>query len=81
MLTCLLDVDMSRGVVYIATGEKYIVEAVYSAASVKAIHPDLPITLFTDSKTKHDNFDTILPTGPPQPAYFNKTGIHGATNL
>jgi hypothetical protein len=63
---------MTRGVIYVATGEKYVAEAIFSAASVKAIHPDLPITLFTDAETKPGLFDKILPADPLQTPYLTK---------
>jgi hypothetical protein len=40
---------MSLGVIYIATGEKYIKEAIESAASLKEHIPKMPITLFSSS--------------------------------
>jgi hypothetical protein len=63
---------MVRGVVYVATGEKYNAEAICSAASVKAIHPDLSITLFTDVNTKSDLFDRVISIGLPQHPYLTK---------
>lgn len=38
----------SRGVVYVATGKKFVDEALISIASVKTHMPDIPVTLFTD---------------------------------
>lgn len=38
----------SRGVVYVATGEKFVAEALISVQSVKKQMPELPVTLFTD---------------------------------
>ena len=38
----------SRGVVYVATGEKFVAEALISVRSVKKQMPEIPITLFTD---------------------------------
>jgi hypothetical protein len=40
----------TRGVVYIATGEEYIEEALASAASLKREMPGLPVTLFCDDE-------------------------------
>ena len=37
-----------KGVVYIATGRKFVDEALISVRSVKSVMPELPITLFTD---------------------------------
>ncbi len=38
----------SRGVVYVATGKKFVDEALISVRSVKTQMPDLPVSLFTD---------------------------------
>lgn len=37
-----------KGIVYIATGRKYVEEALISARSAKAHMPDIPITIFSD---------------------------------
>ncbi|XCN73758.1 MAG: hypothetical protein Q3M24_03100 [Candidatus Electrothrix aestuarii] len=42
---------MSQGVVYIATGERFVEEALLSASSVQRQMPDVPICLFTDLKS------------------------------
>lgn len=41
---------MSRGVIYIATGESYVEEAKVSAKSLKSHMPNINITLYTDKK-------------------------------
>ncbi len=38
----------SRGIVYVATGRKFVDEALISVRSVKKQMPELPVTLFTD---------------------------------
>ena len=38
----------TRGVIYVATGRKFVEEALISVRSVKEHMPDLPVTLFTD---------------------------------
>jgi len=40
---------MSKGILYIAHGERYLKEVAISAESVKKYNPSLKITLFTDS--------------------------------
>lgn len=56
--------DESTGVVYIATGEDFVEEALRSAASVKKHMPDLPVTLFTDQEkfisTPPGDIDSVL---------------------
>lgn len=39
----------SRGIIYVATGERHLREMLFSAESAKKYFPDLPITLFTDA--------------------------------
>lgn len=51
---------MSAGVIYYATGTRYLQEAARSAASVKQFHPDLPIALFTDHPPASKLFDTVI---------------------
>ena len=43
------------GIVYVATGEKYLAECVRSASSAKKIMPEVPITLWTDGEVDQDN--------------------------
>ena len=51
----------SRGVVYVATGTRYIAEARESAASVREAMPDIPICLITDQDVEPGSaFDTIV---------------------
>jgi hypothetical protein len=51
----------NRGVIYVATGAKYVAEAMQSARSVRAAMPEIPITLFSDSQPKTDVFDQVIP--------------------
>jgi hypothetical protein len=37
-----------RGILYVATGQRYIEEMLFSAQSVKAVMPNFPITVFTN---------------------------------
>lgn len=50
----------SRGVVYVATGKRYLEEAYRSAESLKKWSPGLPITLFSDQKTEKAFFDDVV---------------------
>jgi len=49
----------NKGVLYIAFGEKYVDEAIYSAKSLKRHCPELPAALFTDKKIEDSVFDNI----------------------
>lgn len=48
-----------RGVIYVATGQRYVDEARVSAASLKNHHPDLPVTLFTEHPVDNPLFDHV----------------------
>jgi hypothetical protein len=51
---------MSRGVVYIAVGDRYVAAAQRSAESLKAVMPDCVVALATD-RPAPDVFDVTLP--------------------
>ncbi len=56
----------TKGIVYVATKkERYVVEAFLSATSVRALVPDLPVTLFTDLDdspfSRAPCFSTVVP--------------------
>jgi hypothetical protein len=48
---------MSTGVLYIATGQKYIEEALASASSLRKVLPHIPIAIFSDVRVDSDLFD------------------------
>ena len=54
---------MTRGVCYIATREPYLSEAEHSAESIRAHHPEMPITLYAPADVPHppifDSAETI----------------------
>ncbi|ELZ81337.1 hypothetical protein C455_04071 [Haloferax larsenii JCM 13917] len=50
---------MREGVLYIASGSKFIEEAITSAQSVKS-NTDLPVTLVTDREVTESCFDTVI---------------------
>lgn len=50
---------MSEGILYLATGEDYIDEAIRSAKSVKQHNPSVPITLYTSDRVESDVFDDV----------------------
>jgi len=64
---------ISRGVLYVATGKKYLDEAVTSAQSVKTFMPHLHTTIFTDDPDFHSAcFDEIRHIKNPQYSYIDK---------
>lgn len=52
--------NMSRGVLYIGGGRKYIEEATISAQSVKDHMPDVSISIITHLETDKDIFDEVI---------------------
>lgn len=50
-----------EGILYIATGSRYVEEARRSARSIKRLRPDLPVCVITDQKITADHdFDIVL---------------------
>lgn len=50
----------TQGVIYVATGAKYLKEAIQSANSVQRVMPGLPMTLFTDQDVPSGTFDQVI---------------------
>lgn len=51
----------THGVLYVASGEKYLKEARFSAQSLKKFNPETPVALFTDSAIEKDKvFDFVF---------------------
>ncbi len=51
---------MDRGLLYMASGQKYIDEAIVSARSAKKIMPDLPICIVADREVSDPVFDVVI---------------------
>jgi hypothetical protein len=51
--------DLSRGILYVATGAAFQAEAIVSARSVKAVWPDVPIAVITDGPIDAACFDIV----------------------
>lgn len=64
--------SQARGVVYVAIGNSFIDEARQSAASLRAIHPNLSITLFSSISINASCFDQVVIVENPQPAHLDK---------
>lgn len=56
---------MSEGVLYLATGQDYINEAVRSAKSLKRYNPSVPITLYTNDIIESNVFDEVRTVQDP----------------
>ena len=63
---------MSKGIIYIATGEKYIAEAMVSAKSVKQNSPGIEITLFADRDVSESCFDKKIVIEDPYYSNLDK---------
>jgi len=68
---------MNRGVLYIAFGENFIKEMLFSAESLKKHNPNLPITVFSDIPVNSEFVDTWIPIKVghlrPKIDYIDKT--------
>jgi hypothetical protein len=51
--------DSSRGILYVASGEKFQNEAIISARSIKAVWPNVPLAIITDHPFDVDIFDVV----------------------
>ena len=51
--------DSSRGILYVASGEKFQNEAIISARSIKAVWPNVPLAIITDHPIDVDIFDVV----------------------
>jgi hypothetical protein len=61
--------NYQKGFIYIATGTKYLDEAIFSVAHLKKHHPDVPIAIITDDpiyvKNNTTHFDCIIKVDNP----------------
>ena len=62
----------SMGIIYIATGERFIREACNSAATLKAQMPNMPITIFASEEVKSPHIDKVVIVKKPQYNFFDK---------
>ncbi|MEY7851221.1 hypothetical protein AB7C87_18700 [Natrarchaeobius sp. A-rgal3] len=51
---------MNNGILYMATGDKYINETKRSVTSLRNHMPDIPVTLVTDQDVKHEGIDDVI---------------------
>lgn len=51
-----------RGLLYVATGQRYVDEVIISAQSAKRNMPDIKIVLFTDQSIENKTFDQVYET-------------------
>lgn len=48
-----------KGIIYVASGDRYVEEAIVSARSVKKVMPDISVHLHTDQAIQMDCFDEV----------------------
>jgi hypothetical protein len=63
---------MSTGVIYIATGKKFIGEACNSAASLKSVMPNVPLTIFCDEQLETAYFENVIRINAPRYGFLDK---------
>ncbi len=66
-----------QGIIYVATGAKYLAETLLSLESVRRHMPGLPVTLFTDQSPPAGLFDQVIPVeggGMGRPAKIRSMG-------
>lgn len=52
---------VTKGVIYVATGERHVAEALVSARSLKTYMPDLPVTLFCNQIMTNELLEHVFP--------------------
>lgn len=63
---------MTTGVIYFASGARFIEEASRSVSSLKRFHPDWSVTLFTDGPLESSLFDNIVQLDPTLHPLINR---------
>src|SRR5262245_8759959 len=60
------------GVLYIATGSRYLAEAEHSVRSVKRMSPDVPVAIISDHLPSCDLFDVRQELPNPEYSFIDK---------
>jgi hypothetical protein len=63
----------TKGILFIATGERYVNQAKQSAQQIKSIFPEISMTLVSDAKTPPDVFNTTKQVKDPY--YSNRDKV------
>lgn len=67
-----------KGVIYVATGKRYIEEALKSAASLKDKMPDLPVTIFSSDPIDSHLFEKVVVIENPN---YDHPGLDKIENM
>jgi hypothetical protein len=60
------------GIIYVATGSKYLAEAEHSARSVKRVSPNVPVAIISDALPSCNLFDVRLNVPNPEYSFLDK---------
>jgi hypothetical protein len=63
---------MQKGILYVATGERFLAEAVASACRAKQLMPDVPRAIASDRKPEGDLFAHWIPIANPRGTFADK---------
>jgi hypothetical protein len=64
--------DANRGILFVATGDAYVAEAVETAQQIATSDHDYPVALVTDSPVSHDVFDEVVLLEEPEHTLTDK---------
>jgi hypothetical protein len=67
------------GILYVATGQKYLDEAEHSARSVRLVSPELLLAIVSDCAPSEELFDVRLRTTRPEYSFIDKIGALART--
>jgi hypothetical protein len=67
------------GILYVATGQKYLDEAAHSARSVRRVSPELPLAIVCDGVPSEQLFDVRLRMTRPEHSFIDKIGALART--
>jgi hypothetical protein len=64
--------NRERGILYVATGQRFLAEAEISARSAKVVMPDVPIMLASDRDSDCPDFDIQIKIENPEYSFMDK---------
>jgi hypothetical protein len=62
----------SRGIIYVATGHRYVAEAVESLVTLRRTNPGLPAALVTDAVSPPGDWEQVMPLADPTHSFRDK---------
>jgi hypothetical protein len=61
-----------RGIIYVASGTKYLAEAEHSVRSVKRVSPNIPVAIISDCVPSCNQFDMYFDLPSPEYSFIDK---------